>query len=113
MTMARTLAVAVAVLLILCLCVGSLVVSATNDAYTLGDVNGDGEVNNKDIGQLQRFLNAWGISVNEAAADVNRDGSINNKDVGILQRHLNGWDTEMNSTAPTTTTTQREWSDWY
>lgn len=113
MTMTRTLVTTISVLLIFCLCLGSLVVSATNDTYTLGDVNGDGNVNNKDVGQLQRFLNAWGISVNEAAADVNRDGNVNNKDIGVLQRHLSGWDTEMNSTAPTTTTTQREWSDWY
>lgn len=92
---------------------GSLVVSATDNAYTLGDVNGDGSVNNKDVGLLQRFINSWGVTINETAADVNRDGNINNKDIGVLQRHLNGWETEMDSTAPTTTTTKREWSDWY
>ena len=113
MTITRTLVVTISVLLILSLCVGSLVVSATDNTYTLGDVDGDGLVNNKDVGLLQRFINAWGVSVNETAADVNRDGNINNKDIGVLQRHLNGWETEMDSTAPTTTTTKREWSDWY
>ncbi len=65
-------------------------------SHTPGDLNDDGETNNKDIGLLQRFINKWSdTTINEAAADVNGDGTINNKDLGILQRHINGWEIEL------------------
>lgn len=57
----------------------------------LGDVNGDGAVNNKDIGVLQRYVNGWSVTINEVAADLNGDGAVNNKDIGLLQRNINGW----------------------
>ncbi len=56
-----------------------------------GDVNGDGTVNNKDVGLIQRYINSWDVSINKAASDVNGDGKINNKDLGMLQRYLNDW----------------------
>ncbi len=78
---------------------------------TLGDIDGDGEINNKDFGLLQRFINEWDVTINESAADINSDGIINNKDLGILQRHINGWDTVLNTTTVTVTTTEaREYS---
>ena len=64
-------------------------------AYIPGDVNGDGEVNNKDLGVLRRFLNDWDVEIDELASDVNRDGEVNNKDLGILRRYLNDWDVEL------------------
>ena len=63
--------------------------------YTPGDVNGDGDVNNKDLGLLQRYINGWDIDVVAAASDVNADGDINNKDLGVLQRYINGWEVEL------------------
>ncbi len=57
-----------------------------------GDVNGDGAVNNKDLGVLRRFLNDWDVTIDELASDVNDDGYVNNKDLGILRRYLNDWD---------------------
>ena len=63
--------------------------------YIPGDVNGDGEVNNKDLGVLRRWLNDWDVEIDELAADVNRDGAVNNKDLGILRRYLNDWDVEL------------------
>ncbi len=60
--------------------------------YIPGDLNDDGEIDNKDLSEFMRYLNAWGNEINEGAADVNRDGVINNKDYSILQRYLNGWD---------------------
>ena len=63
--------------------------------YISGDVNNDGEVNNKDLGVLRRFLNDWDVKIDELASDVNRDGEINNKDLGILRRYLNDWDVEL------------------
>ncbi len=63
--------------------------------YISGDVNGDGTVNNKDIGLLQRFITGWDVEIDHLASDVNGDGKINNRDAGILQRYLNGWDIEL------------------
>ncbi len=63
--------------------------------YISGDVNGDGKVNNKDLGLLLQYLNGWDVTVVEAACDVNRDGRVNNKDLGILLQYLNGWDVEL------------------
>lgn len=63
--------------------------------YIPGDANGDGIVNNKDVGLLQRYNNGWDVEINEKAADVNGDGLVNNKDVGILQRYNNGWDVSL------------------
>ena len=60
-----------------------------------GDVNGDGEINNKDLGVLRRFLNDWDVEIDGLASDVNRDGEVNNKDLGILRRYLNDWDVEL------------------
>lgn len=57
-----------------------------------GDVNGDGNVNNKDLGVLRRYLNDWDVEIDMDAADVNDDGAVNNKDLGILRRYLNDWD---------------------
>lgn len=54
----------------------------------LGDVDGNGRLNNRDLGLLQRYLNDWGVTVT-AEADINGDGSVNNRDLGLLQKKLN------------------------
>ena len=53
-----------------------------------GDVSGDGKVNNRDLGQLQQYLNDWDVSVS-AESDMDGDGRINNRDLGLLQQLLN------------------------
>lgn len=63
--------------------------------YTLGDVNDDGALDNKDLGLLQRYINGWDVRVNEAACDVNDDGAADNKDLGLLLQFLNDWDVEL------------------
>ncbi len=57
-----------------------------------GDVNDDGNVNNRDLGVLQRYLNGYDVTMDLEAADVFHDGEINNRDLGILQKYLNGFD---------------------
>ena len=61
----------------------------------LGDVNGDGIVNNYDRLLLTRWLAKWPEALEkgiiEAAADVNCDGKVNNLDRLILTRHLAHW----------------------
>ena len=63
--------------------------------YVSGDVNGDGKINNKDLGLLQQHLNGWTVTVVKKAADANGDGKVNNKDLGLLQQYLNGWNVEL------------------
>ena len=49
------------------------------------DVNGDGDVNNKDVVVLFKYVSGVGtVSCDENACDVNLDGSVNNKDVVTL-----------------------------
>ena len=58
-----------------------------------GDVNGDGNVDNRDAMILDRYLAKWdGYTVDTVAADVNCDGSVNNLDSMILARYLAKWD---------------------
>ena len=58
-----------------------------------GDADGDGRVNNRDLGRLQQYLNDWEVVVT-AEADMNADGKLNNRDLGLLQRYLNDWNAE-------------------
>ncbi len=60
--------------------------------YLPGDVNSDGEVDNKDLSLLLRYLNRWMVEIHENAADVDGDGEITNMDFCLLQRYLNNWD---------------------
>lgn len=57
-------------------------------AVQKGDVNGDGKVNNRDLGLLQKYLNGSPIELT-AAADMDGNGKINNRDLGLLQKLLN------------------------
>ena len=54
-----------------------------------GDVDGNGKVNNRDLGILQQYLNNYGNVIDEDAADLDGNGKINNRDLGQLQQKLN------------------------
>ena len=69
--------------------------AADPDHHLPGDINGDGEVNNKDLTRLFKYLTGYDVEVQEAALDVNGDGSVNNKDQTRLFRYLSGWDVEI------------------
>ena len=60
-----------------------------------GDITGDGEVNNKDLTRLFRYLSDYDVEVVEAALDINGDGAVNNKDLTRLFRYLSHWDVEL------------------
>ena len=68
--------------------------SATKNVKNVqhGDINGDGEVNGKDVTKLMNYLknkNANSLTaVGVANADVNDDWSIDDKDTEILMKYL-------------------------
>lgn len=78
---------------------GVAAVSAEDVVY--GDANGDGRVNNRDLGTMQQAINEWpSVVVDEEAADVNHDGRFNNRDLGLLQQYLNEWDVTLEPDEP-------------
>ena len=60
-----------------------------------GDINGDGQVDNRDVTRLLRFLRYPNVTVVEAALDVNGDGEVNNLDAETLIRYLRYGDVEI------------------
>ena len=66
-------------------------------AVRVGDINGDGGVNLKDLVTLSRYCANWDVSVsNVDALDVNNDGIVDLEDVTVLARYLAGWDVGLN-----------------
>ena len=54
-----------------------------------GDANGDGKVNNRDLGLLQQHLNDWEVQIDLTVCDLDGNGKVNNRDLGLLQQLLN------------------------
>lgn len=65
---------------------------SNNPEKVSGDVNNDGNINNKDCALLMQHLNGWNVQINTVNADVTGEGSINNKDCALLMQYLNNWD---------------------
>lgn len=61
-------------------------------AVVLGDVNGDGEIDNLDANLVYRYFNGKVTLTDEqlAAADVNGDGEVDNLDANTIYRYFNG-----------------------
>ena len=61
-------------------------------AAVLGDVNGDGEIDNLDANLVYRYFNGKVTLTDEqlAAADVNGDGEVDNLDANTIYRYFNG-----------------------
>lgn len=56
-----------------------------------GDVNGDGNVNAKDVTALRRYVaGGYGVVIVGGSADVNGDGNVNAKDITHLRRYVAG-----------------------
>ena len=64
-------------------------------ALVAGDTNGDGEVNVRDYGLLQQYLNDYDVDIDLIAADVTGDGEVNVRDYGLLQQYLNDYDVQL------------------
>ena len=55
-------------------------------------MDGNGKLNNRDLGLLQVYLNEGDLTDKafvEAACDLDGNGKVNNRDLGLLQRQLN------------------------
>ena len=69
----------------------TLVAVLKEQAVTKGDINGDGEVDNKDVVLLFRFLSGGSDEgLIKKLMDFNGDGFVNNKDVATLFRYISG-----------------------
>ncbi len=62
-----------------------------NSSAILGDVDGNGRVNDQDSIILSRHLAEWGNNINTEFADINGDGKVNDQDSIMLARTLAGW----------------------
>lgn len=60
-----------------------------------GDINGDGQTDNKDLTRLFQYLSGWDVAVQTSAPDTNADGEEDNKDLTRLFQHLSGWDADI------------------
>ncbi len=69
-------------------------VEIVTKSYTLGDLDENGRINNRDLGMLQQHINEWPVNINTDAADLDANGRINNRDLGMLQQYINEWDVE-------------------
>ena len=63
--------------------------------FYLGDVDGDGELTNKDVVLIFRCSSETEFELPYDTADVNKDGEINNKDVVMLFRSISTNDVSM------------------
>ena len=88
------------ILAALCLMMTAVLSVSAAGATVYGDVNGDGKVNNRDLGMLQQYLNDVGGEIDLDAADVTHDDKVNNRDLGLLQQYLNGYDVSLEPETP-------------
>lgn len=88
----------IAVCLLMSAVMGVTSVSAADVLY--GDLNGDGRINNRDLGLLLQYSADWDVTLDLEAADVTHDGRVNNRDVGLLQQYLSDWDVSLQPEEP-------------
>ena len=91
--------VAAALCLLLTATLGVLSVNA-GSSILYGDADGNGKINNRDLGLLQKYLNDDVVDINLEAMDVDDNGKINNRDLGLLQKYLNDDDVTLGPTEP-------------
>ena len=66
------------------------------DNHMPGDVDGDDDVNLKDLVKLAQYVAGWeGLEVDENALDVDGDGDVDLDDVNRLAKYLAGWDVDV------------------
>ena len=89
-------------LLTVALLLGVAVLSVSASAIVYGDADGNGKINNRDLGMLQKHLNDDDVTINLTAMDVDNNGRVNNRDLGLLQKYLNDDDVTLGPEEPDT-----------
>ena len=64
--------------------------SVASDDLLLGDVNGDNDINMKDVLQTRKSIAGVGGTIDKTAADVNGDQSVDMKDVLLIRKYIAG-----------------------
>ena len=98
--MKRVGSLLLAVTLLLSVVLTASVTAAAADVV-YGDADGNGKINNRDLGLLQKYLNDADVTIDLEAADVKYDGKVNNRDLGWLQQYLNDADVTLGPAEPT------------
>ena len=62
--------------------------SVASDDLLLGDVNGDNDINMKDVLLTRKFIASKSGTIDETAADVNGDQSVDMKDVLLIRKYI-------------------------
>ena len=96
--MKKTISIIICVIMIVAVSVTALAateddlltVGATGGETQVGDINGDGELNNKDVVLLFRYVSGSEKADDETVYDFNGDGNVDNKDVVSLFRIVSG-----------------------
>lgn len=66
---------------------------ALRPATQVGDINGDGDIDLKDVTVLLKYLAEWeDVTIDESVADVTADGTVDVKDVTHLLKYAADWD---------------------
>lgn len=89
--MKRFLSLFMSVLMVFSCFAGSITTAqASSTTPTPGDINGDGNVNTKDLTRLLKFVSGEDVEVVAITLDTNGDGNVNTKDLSRLMGHLSG-----------------------
>jgi sialate O-acetylesterase len=80
--MKKVISFMIVIVLVSAICIGSAIYAAA----VPGDMNGDDEVNNKDVVTLFRYVSSSSKEEDESVYDFNGDTEVNNKDVVALFR---------------------------
>ena len=99
--MKRVFSVLLVVVLLASVLGTHMMAQAYANMQVIGDANGDGRVNNRDLASLQQYINKWDVTVDETNADINGDQQVNNRDLALLQQSING-EVRVKATNPAT-----------
>jgi hypothetical protein len=61
------------------------------ETYLLGDVNGDGVINESDYAVLSRYIAGDNVAIDIRAADIDQDGQITTSDLTLLELYIIGY----------------------